>query len=77
MVDIDFIKNNLRPLGEAYGLKKIYLFGSYAKGSADDNSDVDLLIEKGRPMSLLKLSSFRQDAEEVLKLSVDLMSLRK
>ena len=50
MVDIDFIKNNLRPLGEAYGLKKIYLFGSYAKGSADDNSDVDLLIEKGRPM---------------------------
>ena len=25
--------------------KKIYLFGSYADGTADENSDVDLLIE--------------------------------
>ena len=74
MLDIDSIKRDLKPLGEAYGLKRIYLFGSYAKGCADENSDIDLLIEKGKPLSLLMLSGFRQEAEELLKLSVDLVT---
>jgi predicted nucleotidyltransferase len=26
-------------------VKKVYLFGSYARGEADENSDVDLLLE--------------------------------
>jgi predicted nucleotidyltransferase len=26
-------------------VKKVYLFGSYARGEADENSDVDLLID--------------------------------
>lgn len=26
-------------------VKRVYLFGSYARGEADENSDVDLLVE--------------------------------
>lgn len=57
MPDIMTIRNAVIPIGKAYGVKRIYLFGSYAKGTANENSDIDLLIEKGKPMSLLKLSS--------------------
>ncbi len=32
----------------SYGIKSISLFGSYARGEADDESDIDLLIDKGR-----------------------------
>lgn len=50
------------------------MFGSYAKGNANENSDVDLLVEKGKPMSLLKLSGMRQNVQEALNLPVDLVT---
>lgn len=50
------------------------MFGSYAKGIANEESDVDLLIEKGRPMSLLKLSGMRQMVQEELNCPVDLIT---
>lgn len=74
MTDILTIKNKITPIARSYGVKRIYLFGSYAKGNANENSDIDLLIEKGRPMSLLKLSGMRQRVEEALDLSVDLVT---
>lgn len=57
-----------------YGISKVFLFGSYAKGTANENSDIDLLIEKGKPMSLLKLFGLRQECEGTLNLSVDLVA---
>lgn len=74
MPDIFTIKNAIEPIAKLYGVKKMYLFGSYAKGTANEQSDVDLLIEKGKPMSLLKLSGMRQMVEEALNLSVDLVT---
>ena len=74
MPEIETIRTIIRPIAIEYGLKKIYLFGSYAKGTANENSDIDLLIEKGKPMSLLKLSGFRQAVEEKINLSVDVVT---
>lgn len=74
MPDIITIKKIIDPIAKSYGVKRIYLFGSYAKGTAMRNSDIDLLIEKGKPMSLLKLSGMRQRVQEKLQLSVDLVT---
>ena len=74
MPDIFTIKSAIEPIARLYGVKKMYLFGSYAKGTANEKSDIDLLIEKGTPMSLLKLSGMRQMIEEALNLSVDLVT---
>ena len=74
MTDIYTIKETIKPIARSYGVKRIYLFGSYAKGSADENSDIDLLVEKGKPMSLLKLSGMRQSVQEALDLSVGLVT---
>ena len=59
MPDISEIKKIVVPIAYSYGIKRLYLFGSYAKGTASEKSDVDLLVEKGKPMSLLKLSGMR------------------
>ena len=56
MPDINEIKKIVVPIAYSYGVKRLYLFGSYAKGTANEKSDIDLLVEKGKPMSLLKLS---------------------
>ena len=74
MTDIAMIKKTITPIARSYGVKRIYLFGSYAKGNANENSDIDLLIEKGKPMSLLKLSGLRQNVQEALDLSVDVVT---
>ena len=58
--------------------RKIFRLFSFShlltKGTASEKSDVDLLVEKGRPMSLLKLSGMRQMFQEALNLSVDLVT---
>ncbi len=41
---------------------------------AGEESDIDLLVEKGKPMSLLKLSGMRQMVQEALNLSIDLVT---
>lgn len=74
MPDINEIQKVVVPIAHSYGVKRLYLFGSYAKGTASEKSDVDLLVEKGKPMSLLKLSGMRQRVQEALNLSVDLVT---
>ena len=42
---MDEIKNIIAPIAKRYGVAKVSVFGSYAKGTADEDSDVDLLID--------------------------------
>ena len=44
---LEEIKHKSIPLAQKYGVKRLGLFGSYARGEADDNSDLDFLISKG------------------------------
>ena len=74
MTDIATIRKIVTPIARSFGIKRVYLFGSYAKGNANANSDVDLLIEKGTSMSLLKLSGMRQMVQEALDISEDLVT---
>lgn len=68
MPDIKEIQKAVVPIASSYGVKRLYLFGSYAKGTANEKSDIDLLVEKGKPMSLLKLSEMRQMFQEACEM---------
>lgn len=39
------IRRGITPVAVRYRLKAVYLFGSYARGEATDESDIDLLID--------------------------------
>lgn len=41
------IKEGIHEIAKGYGVSKVYLFGSYAYGIPDPNSDIDLLIDFG------------------------------
>lgn len=56
-----------------YSIKKATLFGSRAEGTNRDNSDVDLIIEFRKPVSLLTLSMVQIDLEETLGVRVDIV----
>ena len=71
---IDELRNIITPIAVEHGVDSVSLFGSYAKGSATDESDVDLKISKGKIKSLFQLTGFRLDVEDALKLPVDVVT---
>lgn len=53
-------------MGERHGLTNIRVFGSVARGEADERSDLDLLVDPGPNASLFTLTAFALDVETVL-----------
>lgn len=43
---IEELREKVKPIAKKYQLSKVYLFGSYARNEADDQSDIDLAIEQ-------------------------------
>ncbi len=66
-----------KPVAEGYCLPAVYLFGSYARGTADDESDVDLLVDTtGTALkSLVTLGALYNDLEEALDKKIDLVTV--
>lgn len=71
---IDEIREKTVPLAKQYGISKMSLFGSYARGEANDESDVDLVIDRGRLRGLIQYFSFVHDLEETLNCHVDVVT---
>jgi Predicted nucleotidyltransferases len=71
---IDELKNIIAPIADAHGVESVSVFGSYSRGEASADSDVDLKIEKGRLRSLFQLSGFRLAVEDALRLPVDMVT---
>jgi len=61
-------KKRLEILGIAaqHGAKNVRLFGSIARGTATESSDVDILLEMEVGRSLLDLVAIKQDLEDLL-----------
>ena len=57
-----------------YGIAKVYLFGSFARGDYHENSDIDLRIEKGCLKGLIALGGFCEEVESALERSVDVLT---
>lgn len=72
-LDIQDIKKAVSLLGAQYGAERIYLFGSYARGEANENSDIDLRIDRGQIRGWA-LGGLLADLEEALQKKVDLLT---
>ena len=64
---LNFLKEHKDELEEKYGLTKIGLFGSYAKGTANEHSDIDLVIVTKKKDFFL-----REDLKDFLEKSFNL-----
>ena len=71
---ISEIKKISVPIAKEYGVDSLSLFGSYARGEATSESDVDFFIDKGNIKGLLDFIGFIQDLEEKLKCHVDVVT---
>lgn len=68
------IKAKILRVLKKYGIKKAGIFGSYARGEQKRNSDVDILIQPPKKMSLLDFVGVKLDLEDVVGQKIDLLS---
>ena len=74
ILTIDEIREKIRPICEQYKIEKVWLFGSYARGEAREDSDVDLHVKAAEEMRFLELGGFYADLEEALGKEIDLIT---
>ena len=74
---LDNIKALVKPFAEKYHVKEIYMFGSYARGEADENSDLDFLVFGGEEFKLTSVLALGEELREVLKKNVDIFEIRE
>jgi uncharacterized protein len=67
------VERHAQTLKEKYGIRVIGVFGSYRRGKPKKKSDLDLLIEPVRPVSLLELAGAEIYLCEVIGIKVDLV----
>lgn len=70
---IEVIRGKMEFLRKKFGVKRIALFGSFAKGKAKRGSDVDLLVEFSRPIGF-EFFELGDYLERLLGRNVDLLT---
>lgn len=71
--EIENIKKKITPILQHYEVKKAALFGSCTRGEMKKNSDIDILVEIGKDISLLDFVGIKQEIEEAVGRKVDLV----
>ncbi len=71
---INEIRKKTEPIAKKFGVKRVSLFGSYARGTANESSDVDLYIDKGRLESLIRYFMFVAELEKSFGCHVDVIT---
>lgn len=63
-------------LAAKYGARNVRVFGSAARGDADEASDVDVLVDLEPGRTLLDLGGFQFELEALLNCRVDVVTER-
>lgn len=73
VLPVDSIRTLLLPVIKKYGILRIWLFGSYARGEATEDSDIDLLIEGVSAKGMISFLALQEAMEKCLGKKVDLI----
>lgn len=70
------LKQRITPVAKKFNLKAVYLFGSYARNEATDESDVDVLIDRtgSTVKSMFDMGGLYNDLCESIGKEVDLIT---
>ena len=67
------IKKHKDELKEKYSVKEIGIFGSFVRGEAKEDSDVDILVEFEKPIGFFKFLELEEYLSNLIGREVDLV----
>ena len=68
------LASNLSYLKKTYHVEKIGVFGSFSRGEETKSSDIDVLIEFSKPISMFRFIELEEFLSKILGRKVDLVS---
>ena len=71
---LDEIKEIVSPIARRYDMRRVWLFGSYARGEATPDSDLDFRVEPDDNCGLIKYSGLWLALEAAFGRKIDLAS---
>ena len=77
VLSLSRIKEIVKPIALKYRVKEIYLFGSYARGEATDESDLDFLVFGGENFKLTMIFSLAEELREAFQKNVDVFEIHE
>ena len=75
VLTIKQIKERIKPVMQKFNIKEVYLFGSYSRGEANSNSDVDIYCESGDLKTLYDEVELKKLLEKSLGKKVDIVTI--
>ena len=73
VLTIKQIKERILPIMFKHGIHEVYLFGSYARGEANNDSDVDIYCEDGDIQGFYDWEELEEELKEALQKDVDIV----
>lgn len=70
----EIIGRHKAELCSEYGVTKIGIFGSYARGQQEQGSDLDILVDLERPLGFVKFMKLEKTISALLGVKVDLVT---
>ena len=74
MGEIEILKKNKVSIKKKFGVKQIGVFGSFAKGTSNRSSDIDVLVEFEQTVDFFQFIELKQFLESLLNRDVDLVT---
>ncbi len=74
---LEKIIDMVKPIAEKYNVKEIYLFGSYARGEATAESDLDFLVFGGENFKLTMIFALAEEFRAVFNKNVDVFEINE
>ena len=73
---VEEIKRRVAPVADKYHLAAVYLFGSYARKEATENSDVDLMVDRSGSTirGMFDMGALYEDLRQSVGKEIDLIT---
>ncbi len=67
-------RQEILKIAGSYGASNVRIFGSFSRGDADENSDIDILVDLEKGRSLMDLGGLLMDLQKLLGRPVDVVT---
>lgn len=71
-MDLTTISSTVEPICKAANIKKLWVFGSIARGEESSSSDIDLIVRFGKPVGYIEFFNIEQELQSAIGRRVDL-----
>ncbi|NOY97846.1 MAG: nucleotidyltransferase [Chloroflexi bacterium] len=71
--EIKKTRQQIYQIADRYGIRKVYVFGSVARGESREISDVDFLVEMEEGASAFGIGAFQYEVQQLLGISIDVI----